>query len=152
MKTFAAVALLSWICSTSAHAETAWIGNAFVTTVTPGCGTTVAEGDFYTIIYRPAGVALGNNADSYLSMVGQRSYFSMLVPNNTFRSGINYGGQYVSSQVNFGSTVGGILAWSMSPATLGLGSKHADLNFAISKFFNLSGCNAGFHADLELAL
>lgn len=153
MKTIAAIALLTLVSTIPAQAETSWIGNAFVVIAPqPACGNTVTTGDFYNIIYRPAGEVLGNGADSYLALVSQRSNFTMLTPNNTFRGGINYAARYVSSQINFGSSVGGITAWSMSPVSLAVNVRDANLTFTITNFFKIAGCNPTFRADLGLSL
>lgn len=132
------------------HAETAWIGTAMVTQAPSICGNTAQVGDFHTAIYRPAGVTLGNDADSYLALISQRAYFTMLVPNNTFRAGINYGSSFVTSLLKFGSGTGGILSWSMSPATLDLSSKSAKLVFSIANFYAIKNCNPSFRATLIL--
>jgi hypothetical protein len=151
MKKFIIIALFALFFSLPVRAETTWLGNAFVIAVPPACGTTVTVGDFNTILYRPAGVPLGNGADSYLALLGQRTSFTMLVPNNTFKPGINYASQYVTSLLNFGSNVGGILAWSMTPAVLSTATINARLVFTISNFFKITNCNPTFRADLGLA-
>lgn len=152
----AALAALAALAAVSVHAETVWVGNAFVTAATAACGPATAGafaavGDFYRVIYRPAGVPLGNAADSYFAIIGQRSNFTMLVPNNTFRSGINYASRYVTSQVNFGTNGASILAWSMTPAALDASVKNASLTFTFANFFAVAGCNPTIRADLEIA-
>jgi len=135
-----------------AAAETVWVGNAMVVGTPPTvCGTTVGAGDFYRILYRPAGTALGNGADSHLSINGQRATFTMFVPNNTFRAAVNYSGRYVSSYLNFGTANGAVTAWAMSPSTLAATTTTANLAMTITNFYNITGCTVAFRSDLELS-
>lgn len=150
MKIHVPAVLLSGLISSPIHAETAWVGTAIVTQAQESCGNAAQVGDFFTAIYRPAGVPLGNDADSYLALISQRSHFTMLVPNNTFRAGINYGSSYVTSQLKFGAISGAVLSWSMSPATLDLSSRNAKLVFSISNFYGVKTCNPSFRATLLL--
>ena len=152
MKHAAVLALATLaVCPSLARAETAWVGNAFILTATPACGNTAAAGDAQRVIHRPAGAALGNGADSYFAFVGQRANFTMMVPNNTFRAGINYAARYVSSYLNFGTANGAITAWSMSPAVMGAATNSAELTMAITNYYNIVGCNISVRADLERA-
>lgn len=141
--------LTAFVC-VPAHAETVWLGNAFVTQVEAVCGNAASVGDFQTAIYRPAGVPLGNDADSYFALVSQRANFTMQVPNNTFRAGINYGSRYITSQLKFGSNVGGILNWTMSPQVLDTTVKQAKLTFTIANYFGVKGCTTTFQVALVL--
>ena len=109
----AAAALLA---ISSARAETLWVAEARVVSATSKCADTVAVGDFFRAIYRPMGTTIGNGANSHLTFFSQRSTFWMRVPNNTFRSGINYVGYYITSTLSFAGTSGGILDWQESAA------------------------------------
>jgi hypothetical protein len=127
---------------TAAQAETKWVGNAFITAVTPACGTSARVGDYYRAIYRPAaGVGLGNGANSYLSLTSARSNVGMMVPNNTFRPLVNYLSRTVGSTVNLGSHSGGILAWTQSNDFAGVPLDSA-VTTTLAKFFGTTGCNA----------
>ena len=140
----------------AARAETIWVGNFFITAIaesTPGkCGDAAAVGDYGKVTYRPAGAALGNGANSFFAYVGQRSHFTMYVPNNTFQRNINYASQYVTSRVNFGSNVGGILAWNASPAAFDLSTTRATLSATFSNFYGVTGCTVWMRGGLEQIL
>ena len=115
-------------------------------------GATVAEvGDFYRGLFRPAGAALGNGADSYLAMVSQRSSFTITVPNNSFQAGINYGSSYVSSSINFGSNTAGITRWTQVPTALAAGTANVNLTVTLANFWNLRGCTVTLQGALALA-
>jgi hypothetical protein len=137
----------------AARAETIWVGQAFIVAKqesTPGiCGDAASIGDYSKIVYRPASAPLGNGADSYLSYVGRRTSLVLFVPNNTFRSGINYSGTYVSSQLNFGTKVGGVTAWSLTPTVLAADTLTATLTATFANFFGVTGCTVSWRADLE---
>lgn len=134
-----------------ASAATVWVGNVFVTAAASVCGASAAVGDYATLIYRPASVPLGNGANSYLAYVSPRSSFAMTVPNNTFRPLVNYAGQFVSSTLKFGTSSGGITAWTMTPATLSATTTHAQLTTTLANFFATTGCTVTLRGDLELA-
>ena len=137
--------------ATFAQAETLWVGNAFVTVATqPTCGTAASVSDYSRIIYRPASVPLGNGADSYFAYVGSRADFTMTTPNNTFRSGINYGGHFVSSYINFGNNVGAITAWTLTPSVISASQTNYTLNATFTNFYGVTGCNVSLQANLEL--
>lgn len=150
---FGALALLP----TLAVAQTTWIGNVFISAVPSpasclnSSGASVAEvGDYYRGLYRPAVSGLGNGADSYLALVGQRSSFTLMVPNNTFRAGINYGSSYVSSSINFGSNTAGITAWSQAPATPGANAANLTLTATLANFWNVKGCTVTLQGAFAL--
>lgn len=153
MKRILSGSLLLLLSAGAARAETIWVGSAFITAIsesTPGvCKDAANVGDYSKITYRPAGALLGNGADSYLAYVGQRSNVTLFVPNNTFRAAINYSGSYVSSQLNFGTKVGAITAWTMTPATLDANTLKATLTATFTNFYGLTGCTAFWRADLE---
>lgn len=150
MKRFAAAALAS-CAAMSAHAETLWVGNAFVTAATqPTCGTAANVGDYARVIFRPAGVPLGNGGNSYLAYLGQRSNFTITAVGNSFQSGINYAGQYVSSYINFGANAGGITAWALTPAAISASQQNYALTGTFANFFGVAGCTVSVQADLEL--
>lgn len=151
LATSSALAALALTLSVGlARAETVWVGNFFVSVTPPTvCGNTASKGDTHRVTYRPAGAALGNGADSYLAVIGQRANFTMLVPNNTFAAGINYAARYVSSYLNFGSNTGAITAWSMAPAALATNSTRAELQFTFTNFYAITGCTVTLRGDLE---
>lgn len=141
----------------AARAQTVWTGNMFVTAVPSptncinSSGVSVADvGDFYRALYRPAGTALGNGADSYLALVSQRSAFAITVPNNSFRAGINYASSYVSSTVGFGSNAAGITQWQQSPTSPGTGTANVTLTATLANFWNLTGCTVTLQGALPL--
>ena len=137
--------------STPAWAETVWVGDALVTSAPSLCGSAAAVGDYATLIYRPAGTALGNAADSYLAYVSQRANMTMQVPNNTFRSGVNYASRYVTSYIAFGTNVAGVTAWALSPPTLATTTTHATLTATLANFYGVTGCTVSIRAALERA-
>lgn len=139
------------------EAATIWTGNMFVTAVPApakcvnSSGTTVAEvGDYYRGLYRPAGTALGNGANSYLALISQRSSFAITVPNNSFQAGINYGSSYVSSTIGFGSNSAGITRWQQSPTTPATGTPNVTLTTTLANFWNLTGCTVTLQGALPL--
>jgi|APTNR8051073442_1049403.scaffolds.fasta_scaffold54207_1 hypothetical protein len=149
---------LAAFCPAAAHAETTWIGNVFVTAVPApdkcinSSGNPVAEvGDYYRGLFRPAGTALGNGADSYFALVGQRSSFTITVPNNSFQAGINYGSSYVSASINFGSNTAGITRWTQVPATPAPGTANVNLTATLANFWNVRGCTVTLQGALALA-
>lgn len=141
-----------------ASAQTTWIGNVFISAIPSpancvnSSGVSVAAvGDYYRGLYRPAVSGLGNGADSYLALVGQRSSFTIMAPNNTFRAGINYASSYVSSSINFGSNTAGITAWTQAPATPGAGTANITLTATLANFWNVKGCTVTLQAGFALA-
>lgn len=141
-----------------ASAQTTWIGNVFVSAVPApasclnSSGVTVAEvGDAYRGMYRPAVSGLGNGADSYLALVGTRSSFTIMVPNNTFRAGINYGSSYVSSTINFGSNTAGITAWTQVPVTPAATTLNVTVTATLANFWNVKGCTVTLQGGFTLA-
>lgn len=152
MKRLLLCALCACVAPAAAQAESVWVGNFFVTSASSACLTSASAGDYLRMIYRPAGAALGNGGNSYLSYVGGRAGVAMTVPGNTFRAGVNYTASSVGSYITFASGSGGITAWTQSPAVLSAATTHATLSFTLANFFNLTGCTASFTGDLEKAL
>lgn len=143
---------------TLVRAETTWIGNIFVSAVAvpSKClnsnGSSVADvGDYYRGLFRPAVSGLDNGADSYLALVGQRSSFTIMVPNNTFQAGINYGSSYVSSSLSFGSNSAGITRWTQSPATPTATTNSINITATLANFWNVKGCTVTLRGALTLA-
>ncbi|HZR80647.1 MAG TPA: hypothetical protein VFD92_06090 [Candidatus Binatia bacterium] len=132
----AAIVLLA---AFEAHGETLYVGNAFLTSVTPQCGKTAAVGDAYRAIYRPAGVNIGNGADSHFSLTSTRANVTMRVPNNSFQQNVNYVAQTVGSSVKIGSHAGGILGWTESG---GGGGVNISVTTSLAKFFGVKSCTA----------
>ena len=147
---FVAATFISSV-ATVAQAETLWVGNAFVTVAPqPTCGTAATVSDYSRIIYRPASVPLGNGADSYFAYIGNRADFTMTTPGNTFRSGINYGAHFVTSNINFGSNVGAITAWTLTPAVISASQTNYTLKATFANFYGVTGCTVSLQANLEL--
>lgn len=145
----AALCFVACACGV-ARAETSWVGTAFVMPTPPEiCGTAAASGDTATLIYRPAGAAFGNGADSYLAYIGQRSNFTMLVPGALFQAGVNYASRYVTSYIAFGSNTAGVTAWSMAPTTLSASTPSATLQATFANFYGVTGCTVTLRAALS---
>lgn len=156
MKLTIALAFGATILAASvAHAETAWVGNAFATIAPSYCGTSVGAGDSYRIVFRPAGTTLGNGADSNLALVGQRSVFAARVANGLFKTGATYTPLWIGSQLNNdkdnSSWTSTIASWTMTPTTLATTTDSAELTFKIVKLWGKTGCDVTFHANLERA-
>ncbi len=150
MKRFIFAALATLIAA-SAHAETLWLGNAFVTAaVQPTCGVAATVGDYSRVIFRPAGVSLGNGGNSYFAYIGTRSSLTFYVPGNSFRPGINYGAYFLNSYVSFGGNIAGITAWTLTPPVISAVQKNYTLTATFANFFDLTGCTVSLKADLEL--
>lgn len=131
-----------------ASASTLWVGNVFVTAAAPACGDVAAVGDYASLVYRPAGASLGNSADSYLSYVGTRAAFAMTIPNGQFRAGVNYGGEYVSSKLKFGSNAGGVTVWAQTPSTVSTAVPTVELKATLANFYGVVGCVVSLQASL----
>lgn len=144
-------AALAPLIAAPAQAETLWVGNAFVTAaVQPTCADPASVGDYSRGIFRPAGVSLGNGANSYFAYIGTRSNLAFYVPNNAFQSEVNYGAYFVNSYVSFGGNVAGITAWTLTPPVISSTQKNYTLNATFANFFDLVGCTVSLEADLEL--
>src|SRR3954467_15878656 len=116
---FLATALLA-VSVNTAKAETVWVGNGFVDSVsgTASCASTFAVGDFFRLIYRPQGVPLGNINDiSFLAAVGSQSSIAMSRQGD-FQQGGSYNGLSVSSTVTIQPNTAKLLVWQQEPATL----------------------------------
>jgi len=142
----------------SAMAQTLWTGDIFLTPVEgANCVNSsgkavVAAGDYVRAVFRPAGAALGNSADSYLALLSSRGSYMLLVPGNSMRAGVNYGSSYIGSSITFGSGTGAITGWTQSPTTLSTSSNFINLSGTITKMWNISACTVTLRGLLVRAL
>jgi hypothetical protein len=127
-----------------ASAETLWVGNVLVTAATDQCGSAAEEGGYFRSVYRPAGVPLGNGANSYLTYLGQRSSYAMTVPNNQFQFGVNYTASGVTSEIKIVSKAGGITQWVQNPVSVSTNTTFITVTASIANFFAVTGCTATF--------
>lgn len=143
MRRLAMAAAIVLLASIEARAETLYVGNLFLTAVTPQCGKVAAVGDAYRAIYRPAGTTNGNGADSHLSLTSTRANFTLQVPNNQFQQNVNYVAHTVGSTVKKGSHAGAILSWTEAG-----GAVNISITASITKFFGVKRCTATFDVFL----
>ena len=144
-----AAALMAATMTTGARAETVWIGNVFVDSVTGPCTSTFGVGDFYRGVFRPRGAPLGNGVDSYLSLVGTRAGIVMRVPADTFKAGEIYQQVSVSTNVAIGNTPNGsVAAWAQTPPTPAANSPTVRISGTVMNFFRIAGCEVGLRGNL----
>lgn len=132
----------------AARAETVFVGDTMVLSVTTACAGNISVGETARFTYRPTGAGLGNGADSYLAYVGARSSYAMTVPNNTFRAGVNYAAQSLGSRLTLTSSTAGVTGWSQNPATIGAATPSAELVATFANFWGVKGCTATIRSNL----
>jgi hypothetical protein len=146
-----AAALAAASLITTAKAETVFVGNAFIDYVSPSpalCVQTFKVNDYFRVIFRPRGGALGNGGDSHLAVVGPRTSFVMRVPGNDFGPSRNYVSQGVSSQAVIGAGSGGITVWQQSPGAIGAGTPNVEFKGRFANYFRIKNCFVELRGNL----
>lgn len=140
--------LASAAAASAARAETVFVGDTMVLSASTACTNTISVGETARFAYRPAISGFGNGGDSYLAYVGARSSFAMTVPNNRFRSGVNYAGQAMGSRLSLATKTGGVTGWTQNPTVLATTTDNAELVASFANFWGVKGCSVTIRTNL----
>jgi hypothetical protein len=82
--------------TTSASAIEVWQGNLFITVANPACAGNWTANQFFTAVYRPAGLS-DNGPNTLLALFGQRTAMSYAVEGALSGNGTYTGRRFLSS-------------------------------------------------------
>ncbi len=146
MKRLALAAALCAALPGVVQAEAIWVGESFVTG--SNCST-IGIGDNYRSVYRPAGGALGNSADSFLSFLSGRAGLTVERTGGQFAPAaavLLFGS---GSRANdFANEAGTVTAWTRSPATVTATTRSIYIETTIANFFGASACTISLRMNL----
>jgi hypothetical protein len=134
--------------ATAAMAETVFVGDSLVLSASTACTGTISVGETARFIYRPAAPGLGNGADSYLAYIGNRSSFTMTVPNNTFQAGVNYAGQSMGSKLTLTTNTAGVTGWAQNPVAISASTTQTELVANFANFWGVKNCSVSIRSNL----